>query len=303
MRICRFYKFEIEFEERATLPPWKGNLIRGVIGLHLKRKFCLREDGKCDLCSMIFRCPYGYLYKTPSKGLVLKKISGFTKPYVIKPPLTSEMDFSEGDSLTFSLVLFGDAVSFENPLFMAVKDMCRHGLGVKGKKGRLVLRRVAVENPFRREREIFYENGKMYKTRSWISERDLSIRIGRMFMLRFLTPFRLIREGRLLRDPSFRDLMSFMSRKLSAIYHQYLMKEPGFNAEEVLKSAERIKIIESSLREVRFRYKGEEQVFLLGDMVCSGAPTSWIRKSLAFCQLSHVGKRSSFGFGWYKVVS
>ena len=302
MKVARFYSFEMEFREDVELPRWKGNIVRNAIGFHLKRKFCLMDE-KCESCPFVFKCPFGYLYRAPSKGMILRKIKGYTKPYVIKPPLNSKTSFSKGDEFNFSIVLFGDSTTFEMPLLISIQEMARSGLGRKGKRGRLLLRRVTVENPFKKEKEILYENGQIYSTKTWITERNLSMKLGKVFILRFLTPFMLVKGGEVLRDLKFGDLLSFMLRKMSAIYHQYLGKKPGFNARDELIQAERVRLVGSRLREIEFEYKGEKQVFLSGDLVYAGKLSTWMRRALAFCQLSHIGKRSSFGFGWYEVIT
>jgi hypothetical protein len=300
LRIAKLYTFEMEFRERAKLPKWKGNLIRGAIGMHLMRKFCI-SDGDCSNCNLIFRCPYGYIYRTPSKGLVLRKISGFTKPYVIKPPPDERTEFSEGEEFKFSIVLFGDSVKFEKQLLSAVLEMGRKGLGTKERRGKLELRRACVENPFLRRKGILYE-GDLYDSDIWISTKDVSGRIGSTFMLRFITPFRLVRDGDLVRDLDFRNLFPFMLRKYSAVMQQYV-GALDIDVRRALGDSLGIRLRGERLREVTLKYKGEDQTFLSGDLVYSGRASLHMRRPLLFCQLSHIGKRSSFGFGWYEVIS
>jgi hypothetical protein len=301
LRIAKLYTFEMQFLERTRLPRWKGNIIRGAIGMHLMRKFCI-SDGNCPNCNLIFRCPYGYLYRTPSKGLILRKVSGFTKPYVIKPPATEKTDFSEGEKMEFSLVLFGDSTRFEKQLLSAVVEMGRKGLGTKEKMGRLELKRACVENPFLKKRSILYENGDLYESDTWINTRDLSRRMGNTFMLRFITPFRLVKDGDLVKNMDFYNIFPFMLRKYSAIMQQYVGML-DVDVRRALEESLKVKLRGERIREVKFKYKNEDQIFLSGDLVYSGRISLHIRRPLLFCQLSHIGKRSSFGFGWYEVLS
>lgn len=301
MRIARLYTFEMEFLERAKLPRWKGNLIRGAIGMHLMRKSCL-ADGNCGRCELLFRCPYGYLFETPSKGMFLRRLRGFTKPYVIKPPASEETEFSEGDPLIFSIVLFGDSARFERQLLSAVIDAGRGGIGTREGRGRLELRRAWVENPFSREKGIIYENSTFYESRIWIGTRDISARIGGTFMLRFITPFRLVRRGELLRELEFSDIFPFMLRKYSAVMQQYA-GSIEVDVRRALQDSLVVRLLARRLREVSFRYKGEDQVFLTGELIYSGRTSLHVRRPLLLCQLSHIGKRSSFGFGWYELIS
>jgi len=265
------------------------------------RKFCL-SDGNCQNCSFLFRCPYGYLFRAVSKGFVLRKVRGFTKPYVIKPPSPEKTDFSEGDPLTFSIVLFGDSARFEKQLLSAVLDMGRRGLGKKEGIGKLRLRRAYVENPFSREKGIIYEDSNFYESKTWIGTKDISKRIGSTFMLRFITPFRLVRKGELVRDVEFHSIFPFMLRKYSAIMQQYVGSN-DVDVRRALQDCLGIKLVVSRMGEVMFKYKGEDQTFLTGELIYSGRASIHVRRPLLLCQLSHIGKRSSFGFGWYELIS
>ena len=300
MRIAKLYTFEMEFIDRAKLPRWKGNIIRGAIGRHLMEKFCV-YNGDCSRCNYLLRCPYGYLYETKSKGIVLRNIEGFTKPYVIKPPVTEETDFSEGDELRFSIVLFGDSTKFERHILSAVIEMGRKGLGRREKIGKLELKRAYVENPFTREKSILYD-GDLYESRTWINTRDISGKVGSTFMLKFLTPFRLLKEKELLRDLNFHQIFPFMLRKYSSIMQQYV-GSVDVNIKRALEESLKVKLIGNRIKEVNFKYKKEDQTFLIGDIVYSGRISVHVRKPLLFCQLSHIGKRSSFGHGWYELIS
>lgn len=301
MRVARLYTFELEFAERAQLPRWKGTIIRGALGLHLKSKFCL-TDGDCLSCALLLKCPYGYLFEAKSKGLALRKLEGYTKPYTIKPPLMEETNFEEGDELTFSVVLFGDAAKFERQLLASVAEIARRGLGRRGALGRMRLREAYVENPFTKERSLLYDGREVYEPRTWVSTRDIAGSIGRTFMLKFLTPFRIIKDGELMRSFEFKHLAPFLLRKYSAIMQQYV-GAIDVDVRRALVSSERIKLLGERLREVKFKYKKEIQIFLIGEIAYSGRLPADLRKPLAFCQLSHVGKRSSFGYGWYELIS
>ena len=299
--VARVYTYELEFRGHSRLPAWKGNIIRGALGMHLKRLYCMgRED--CSTCNHLFRCPYGYLYRAKSKGIVLRNLEHFTKPYVIKPPLEQRAEYGEGDVISFSVVLFGDAIEFEWELLNAVRAMCRTGLGFSGSRGPLVLKRVCVENPFRNVKEFMYEEGETYDVKTAIRDRDLKVEIGRVFRITFLTPFRLIKNGSLLVEPSFRDLMGFMLRKYSAIMYQYVRSGIDVDVDKVIAEAEKVGTVRSDLRDRTFVYRGREEKFVHGSITYSGRLSSKARKVLAFCQLSHVGKRASYGHGWYEVI-
>jgi hypothetical protein len=301
MRVCRYYTFELEFLERAKLPRWKGNLIRGSLGYHLRRLYCVDDTRECQSCQMIFRCPFGYLFRTKSKGIVLRKIEGYAKPYVVKPPIDENTTYDSGHTISFSLVLFGDSVMFEYDVFRAVKEMCKFGLGIENGRGRLRLRRVLIENPFRGKREVLYEDDTFYDSKMSIRDSHLDMDIGKIFRLNFLTPFRLIKNGAIISEPSFRDLTRFMLRRYSAIRYQYIRDEVDFDIEGLLKRSEKVSIVSSNLQRRTFVYKNGKEEFLHGEITYHGRLNANLRKLLSFCTLSHVGKRASYGHGWFLV--
>ncbi len=299
--VCKYYTVELEFLNRAVLPKWKGNIIRGALGNALKKISCLTGRNNCYACNLYINCAYGYLYRAKTKGLVLSKIKHFTKPYVIKPPLEGKEFFEKGDTIKFSIVLFGDAIRFENDLLRALNAMCSNGLGMKNNRAKLRIKRIFVENPFRNERAIIYENQELYESKLCIYERDLKVKMPELFEIKFLTPFRLLKQNSLIAEPSFGDLFKFMLRKYSSIFYQYLHKLPNIDLDKLLKKAEKIETFSANLKKFQFVYKNETEIFISGEMKFLGKLNVDAKKVLSFCQLSHVGKRASYGHGWYII--
>ncbi len=299
VKVCRYYTFEFEFKNRAKLPKWKGNLIRGSIGYHLRMLSC-QKSKDCNKCEQLFDCPFGYIFKAKSKGLILKKIEGFTKPYVVKPPLEEKETYEARDTFSFSLVIFGDAVKFEEKIIEAVLSLSKAGLGVKRFRSPLKLKRVVVENPFTEKSKVLFD-GSFHDSNVFVRDSHLKIDVGDTFVVSFLTPFRLVRN-RLLIEPTFKDLTAFLLRRYSAIRYQYLGSDLDMDVYKVLERSEKVDTVFTNLKRRSFTYKNEEKEFLYGEIAFKGKLNSKLRKLLAFGTLAHVGKLATFGFGWFKVV-
>ncbi len=288
MRIARIYTFELRFLKGASLPKWKGNIIRGAFGKSLMDLYCTKEK-KCKKCSFIFSCPFGYIFETPSKGIVLSNLMDYAKPYVVKPPLEKKEFYEKGEKIKFSIALFGDALKFESHVLHAVSNMKL--------KSRMKLERVVVENPFREQKEILFEDGEIYNAKTYISKRDLDRKIGKIFVLKFLTPFRILREGSLISEPQFEDIAKFAFRRYSMMMIQYCGEDVKFNIENS------VKLLRSKLNNIEFIYNNEKQYFLTGELIFCGKINRELKKALNFCQIAHLGKRASHGHGWYKLVN
>ncbi len=281
MKIARLYTFKLKFLQSAKLPKWKGAMLRGSIGYWLKRLFCI-TSGTCENCSIVFKCPFGYLFRARSKGIVLSKLKGYAKPYVLKPPLSEKQKYAAGDELVFSFILFGDAVQFESELIKAVLTLCDAGIGERDARGRAELESVCVENPMRGKKDVLFENGAFYDSSLWIRNSHLDVSVAKIFELRFLTPFRLIKDGALLVEPTFVDLAKFMLRKYSAIRYQYIKDELDFDHEKFLKAAEKIKLRDSALENRRFIYKGKPEDYVFGKHSLRGKDEQKLEKGLSF---------------------
>lgn len=298
MKICRYYTFALRFKSNAVLPRWKGYLLRGAIGYHLRRFSCTKNE-ECKNCSRLFSCPFGYIYESRSKGIVLRKIEEFPKPYSLKPPLDEKELYLEGDRMTFSFVLFGDAVRFEDEIIRAVTSTCSAGIGTKGMRGTAEIEKILVENPFKNRAEVLYEDGALYESSLSVRTAHLDISLPKLFTIKFLTPFRLVSSNALISVPEFSDLLKFVLRKYTLIHQQYLLSPPDVNVDELLKKAKKVKLYREELKRKEFYYKGRSEIFLHGSLTYSGRTGRKMRRVLAFGTLTNLGKRATHGHGWY----
>ena len=94
--------FTLEFTRESRLPQFVGNTIRGAFGQSLHDNF---------------RLAYDAIYKIESSESV-------PNPFVISAPYPSRGMYSVGDTLDFSVTLFGSACCYEEETIGAVRSMC-----------------------------------------------------------------------------------------------------------------------------------------------------------------------------------
>ena len=205
MKVTRVYMFELEFSKPAKLPDWKGNLIRSALGYHLKKLYCIDDSRDCHGYSVLLSIQdydKGYCFK---KNQTLHKALRYKATPRIKNDLSSQRSYQ---------VFVG-----------SIWRCCRiFGLGTKESRAQLKIRRVFVENLLKNEKELLFEDEELHHSKLYVRDRDLKIKVGRIFKIKFLTPFRLLRDGAIISEPSFRDLITFMLRKYSSIRYQYLRR-------------------------------------------------------------------------------
>ncbi|OYT39703.1 MAG: hypothetical protein B6U89_03635 [Desulfurococcales archaeon ex4484_58] len=305
MVIARYIVFRIVFRDYAELPGWKGNLLRGSIGSVLP-KICGLEKFNCLRCSIWDQCPYGYLFRARSKGIVLKRIMGISKPFVLKPPLTRERIFEPDDILEFSIVLFGDALRFEKDLILSILKLGEKGIGVKDLRGRFNVSEIIVKNPYTGLESIIYRDGVMYESRTNITFGDLMSRVeelidNNVFIIDFLTPYRIVSKNETIAILDFTTITKYASRRFTNIFAQYMYKIPRYNIHKVLEKTEDIEIRELEVNKVEIKYRGIPEEYYIGKYVFQGEIDKTIATILTFTELAHIGKRASYGHGWYKI--
>ena len=305
--VARYLVFRIVFQEEAELPAWKGNILRGAIG-SLLAKACGFEKLNCQRCNLWSQCPYGYLYRARSKGIVLSKLSGISKPFVLKPPLVLDKVFRPGDELVFSIVLFGDAIRFEKDVILSILDLGRRGIGIKDRRGKFIVSEITTVNPYQGFESILYKNNVFYESRALIKYSDLVAKARELtryngFTIKFLTPFRLLSKNNIVLPVNLEVILKYALRRFTNIFAQYMYVLPEINVHELLNKASKLELSELELREKTIVYRGKPEEYYIGELSFTGEIDEEIALILIFTELAHIGKRASYGHGWIKLLA
>lgn len=142
--------------EAATLPVYKGSLLRGAFGHSLRRSVCAMGPSQpCASCRLRQACVYTRLFETFIEGEPPPMLRGLTtspRPYVFEPASDAK-EFAAGEALEADLLLIGQATDLRAYALLAVERMATAGLGRR--RFRFTLERVHGETPSGGWREVF----------------------------------------------------------------------------------------------------------------------------------------------------
>jgi len=323
------YRFICRLESEASLPFYKGSTFRGVFGLSLKRVVCALRLKECPDCILRESCLYYSVFESRSgdRDAQKGKAPSPPHPFVIEPPLDGERKYPTGERFECSLILFGET-NDKLPYFVyAFEQMGKTGIGgrIKGERGRFTLEEVTADD------QTIYsgETGKLVKGRCTETlslagrqeekrvrpiirrGRKLAPKSGAVFdtagnplrvRVTLETPLRLKFENRFTAELPFHVFVWAMLRRVSSLFNTYGGGEPELDYTGLVKEAQEVRSIESTLRWFdweRYSNRQREKMFmggLVGHIIYEGDLAKYL-PLMEICSKVHVGKQTTFGMG------
>lgn len=298
-------------EKGLHLPVYKGSTLRGGFG-HVFHHICCSQGGQpCATCLLAQSCPYAQIFEPapPPGSAVLKNYSDIPRPFVIEPPLETKTHYLPGETLTFGLVLVGQAISYLPYFILAFKELGGIGLG----QGRLpfdLAEVLAVDVKSGGVTPIYDgQSNKVQPVKCDVTGKEISARgsEGSQLHLSFLTMTRLKFEHTLVTGIPFHVLIRNLLRRISTLYYFYHgQKTEDVDYKGLIIAAEEVRTVSSSLRLVDWeRYSNRQDVRmnmggLVGETSYEG---NWqqFELLLRIGEVIHVGKGAVFGLGKYVI--
>lgn len=295
------YRFVFEVKRSMTLPEYAGSAFRGAFGHALRRTACMTRMPECVSCPLYRSCAYTSIFETPAPSAhALQAFSRIPNPYVLEAPDFGPAVLSPGDSLTFSMVLFGRARHQLALIIFALKRAFEREVC----KGSAVLKGVYHEG---REPALIYSEAQ-----PMIEPHEQSIVLQRPcgakdVAIRWDTQLRLQKNGKAYgpKDIEPAPFFNALVRRAGLLSEFHAEKaEIDFHALAALAKGVRAS---SSLQWQNWRrYSSRQQQ----GMFLGGVVGSWTFHDLpealqAFLELGtwiHVGKNATFGLGRYHLV-
>ncbi len=297
------YRLRFKPSGQVRLPEYTGSAWRGALGHALKKTVCVTHLNACPPCLLYRSCPYPYIFETPPPlaAQKMRKYTAAPHPFVLEPPRAPENDLHQ-----VGLTLIGRGNAYLPYLVYALQCAGEQGLG----KGRapMMLMDVWQAEPAEAGTWVpIYEPGGTLKPRPpgvpSVPAAPSAIR------LRFETPVRLQRDGRLVTPETFRfsDLFGPLLRRISMLtyFHTDTPLETDFaglmeQARQVELAA--VKLAWKDWTRYSSRQKTELQMGgLIGEIVIELDEGSPFWPYLWLGQWVHVGKGTSMGLGQYTI--
>ena len=323
-------------DTRIELNEHQGSAIRGALFHALRNRFCgYREAAECAVCPLATSCPVGSLVSTLRPGS--SRGQDVPRPYTIQPPLPGMgghaiergdgrlfFHYWPGERFEFGLTLYAQALELFPYVVLALRLFETSGIGRRveqengaWERGKMAVSEIWAENPITGARHTVLRPGdRMVQvpdlavtheqvTGLSVPEPDAEV------VLRFVTPARIIRQGRLVKphDFVFQPVFQRLMDRLEAL-SQHFSATPLFfdDAKGLIEAAGRVRVVDNrlqweELRSYSTRRHAESPISgLAGTVVLSAADWAPFWPWLVWGQLVHVGKDAVKGNGQYELA-
>lgn len=302
--------FTICAREGIILEGQPGSALRGALYQTLADNFCTEADGP-HTAGHASRCPVCWLLAQERHNSM--RGVNIPRPLTIQPPAPGQ--YQRGETLKFGLTLIGAAQELFPYIARAVSQTGARGIGVG--RGRFDLIEIGEMSPLLdSERTLMHSNSREVKApRLQITSAQVSIQANPTAVavsLDFVTPLRLIHQGRLVREPRPEIFMARLVERCQALATYY-----GVSANATLDwrtahdflvdQASRWKIAYDDTRWVEY-FSGSRRQSRITPISGLVGRTSWTGDIgtahgwLLWGQSLHVGKDAVKGNGWYRVL-
>lgn len=301
-------------KRRSKLPPYLGSTLRGALGHALRKIACLPMCRDPKDCILRERCAYAYCFEThvPKGSSVLRNLEYIPHPLVLEPPaLRPQQIWEEGEDLRFALIFVGKAIG-HFPYFVAAVDrMASTGLGKDRSPFELIEVREAAEKDNDPNLPMPLWSKTDGKIRA-LRERDLprtEDAACEEVEIEFLTPLRLVVDGKHSVRFEFRDLARALLARLSSLMYFHCGQEIRAEFNEILDAASQVSLKSHSLHVQSLhrwsnRQKADIRLDGIVGRVCFSGPTlRHFIELLGAGEIFHVGKGTIFGLGKYRLMS
>jgi hypothetical protein len=299
LQLARF-RLDFTITEAMRLHYFAGSQLRGAYGHAQKALACMTRQKDCKACPLYRSCAHAEIFEAPPplEGHRLQKFSQVPNPYAIEPPPLGARVYQPGETLSFHMVLMGQALRHLPLVVYAWRRAMERREGVGGGSARLA--GVAYVPPGGGKQALLDGD----ELQSPAVQPIPPAQIGDAIRLRFTTPLRLQKESKIQGHAmSARDLLMALARRywLLAEFQQGVVPDVDFK--QLGEQAEAVQLrSQLQWRDWRRYSNRQQQEMVLGGVVGEVELRGGLGPFaglLAAGEWLHLGKNTTFGLGQY----
>lgn len=303
-------------EQDLVLPAHnKGNTLRGGFGSAFRRLVCVDRRRECASCTLRYDCPYTAVFNpfVPPDAERMTGNQNIPRPFVFKPPRSTQTHYRPDEPLTFQLVVIGRALDYLPYFIVAFRELGATGFGLNRARVRL----AAVEALGGDSPAAVYDSSTNVVRPAPPLALDLHVTdtapaSSDVLVLNFLTPTTLRagstadRNAVVIRQPQFHYVLKRLRDRLNALATFYGDGPLALDFRALGDAAEAVETVDDHTRWVeRSRFAGRRNTShdlsgFAGRVTFRGALARFL-PLLRAGEYVHVGKNAVFGNGWLEV--
>ncbi|MCX8014624.1 MAG: CRISPR system precrRNA processing endoribonuclease RAMP protein Cas6, partial [candidate division WOR-3 bacterium] len=272
-------------------------------GYTFRRITCPLKDKNCKECLLKTKCVYAYIFETPrpEDSKIMRKYESIPRPFIFEPALNNKQVYLQDEKFAFKLTLIGKAIDYLPYFIYALDEMGKNGLG----KNRGKLELISVKQG---SRTIY--DGKDKKIKNEIKPKQLKLTNAKKpvskIKIKFLTPFRIIYEGKVVQHLDFHILIRSLLRRIGLLSYFHSDTPYDIDFTNLISKAGEVRILHSDLTlQDQYRYSTRQHQRIpiqgmIGEITYQGNLTDFI-PYLKIGEMLHIGKGTVFGMGKYNL--
>lgn len=295
-------RFKCRFSSHACLQENKYSMLRGAFGRNLRRIVCVlarRQD--CVDCLLAASCIYIALFEPDKMPAADKGPQRGIHPYVLVPPLETQREYDPGADFGMEMTLFGSGLKHLPHIVYTVLRMGEEGLASRrdGPPGVF-----ALDSVWQQGRKI-YDGDAGTMAAAEPEALDLApCTAGDIHRLdlNFVTPLRVKFQNSYAVRPHFHILIRAALRRIAELEKAFGRGEPNLDYGGLVHRAAAVRedLSKSRWQDID-RYSCRQQTAMkMGGIVGTAAYEGELAEFLPllrYCEVAHLGKQSSFGYG------
>lgn len=294
--------FCCELNAKASFSAYKGSMIRGTFGTHLKKTCCTTRERDCAQCMLKSVCTYPSLFiGKPARGE--GRYDSLTLPFCFETCDTGKTEYEGGERFVFGVKLFSYATAYVPYFAHAFVLAGKHGMGRKSDAcpGTFELLDIVCDETsiYDRERQKVSMPAPENLALPALDENAGGMQRVRVHLV---TPCRFKEGNKLSADLSFKMLFQLVVRRLRSLWALDGESVHYENFRDMITLAESVRTVESGLFWKDWtRYSSRQNTYmqlggLQGSIVYEGRIAPFL-PFLAMAEKLHIGKQTSFGLG------